>query len=1089
VAGLSLLLPAAATSAPSESIPTPNPILFTNLQDVWSAPLPERDTAHRVRFEMVIYYFDANWAVCWGECNGQPNWLPIVGCPTPLKSGQRVEFDGYMVPNQERLDWSQTRVHILESDIPLRPESVEHLLENARERRARWVSVEGLIDQLQADSTHITLRLLSGAESARVIVLRSATNSPTLHEGDFIRLNGVYSPQFNENGNLRELEIWTPDLSQVEAHGSLMTDPRFGTPVIETEKFVTARTNQLIHVEGVVRAQEPGKWVTLWDATGQITVQSSQRQLLRPGERIEAIGYPQVLGVHHYLRGAVYRVTKPSPAGLRADVAAASPVGVLRLAEQVRDLTREEAAQHPKVLLRGAITWSHADTPFAYLQDDSGGIRLVGAQFDKPDTTILGTIVEVRGEAAPGGFVPVVTNAVVVRTGWWPMPERGSELTLDQAMTGTEDGNWVEMQGFVRNVTQENGLLKMEVSTGTGTFEAWMPIVQSSDSLHRATVRVSGICASKSNERGQLVGVQIWVPEPKDLQLINPAPADLFAVPFRSLDSLRRFDVRNAVDQWVRTKGSVVFQVPGQFVSMQDRTFSIYAVSQETNRFRPGDLLEAVGLPTHQDGRFTLRETVFRRVGSGSEPPPERLVSSHDINLGLDGRLAYIEGILLNNAQRDGEARLLIRNGTATFEASLDLSMGRDTSALAGLDLGSRLGLTGVYEVQSDEHGTPRGFQLRLRSWSDVQVLQKAPWWNLTRLLWLLAAVLAASLVAFAWVMLISHKNTLLRHAESELQSANDQLEHRVAERTRELQEQVAAKERAHAALAEAQRQLMKTSRLAGMAEVATGVLHNVGNVLNSANVSVTTVRDRLNRFRQDRLTKVVRLLQEHQADLGQFLMTDPKGQKLIPYLKTLDAHMDAEQQDINTELMSLIGNIEHIKEIVSMQQSNARKGGVIEILNAAEVVEDVIRMQSDTYARHGLELNREFEPAPPFPADRHSVIQILTNLLQNAIYACEQNGNGNRKVTVRIRQPRPDAVQIVVADNGMGISPENLAQMFSFGFTTRRNGHGFGLHSGALAAKELGGSLTVASDGPGRGAVFTLELPLTHPTDGPKAN
>jgi hypothetical protein len=477
------------------------------------------------------------------------------------------------------------------------------------------------------------------------------------------------------------------------------------------------------------------------------------------------------------------------------------------------------------------------------LQDDSGGVRLAGVQFDKPDSAILGTIVEVRGEAAPGGFVPVVTNAVAVRTGWSPMPERGMEVTLDQAMTGTEDGHWVEMQGFVRNITQVNGLLKMDVSTGTGQFEAWMPIGQSSKSLHRATVRVSGVCASKSNERGQLVGVQIWVPEPKDLQLIDPAPADLFAVPFRSLDSLRRFDVRNAVNQWVRTKGTVVFQVPGQFVAMQDGTFSVYAVSQETNSFRPGDLLEAVGLPTHQSGRFVLRETVFRRAGTGSELSPERLVSLRDISLGMDGRLAYIEGVLLNDAQKDGQAHLLVRNGTATFEASLDLSMEGDALAPAGLDLDSRLGLTGVYEVQRDEHGTPRGFELRLRSWRDVRVLETAPWWNLTRLIWLLFAVLAVWLIALAWGMLISHKNKLLRHAQSELQSANDQLEHRVIERTRELLEQIAAKELAHAELAETQRQLMEASHHAGMAEVATGVLHNVGNVLNSANVSVSTLR------------------------------------------------------------------------------------------------------------------------------------------------------------------------------------------------------------------------------------------------------
>jgi signal transduction histidine kinase len=272
----------------------------------------------------------------------------------------------------------------------------------------------------------------------------------------------------------------------------------------------------------------------------------------------------------------------------------------------------------------------------------------------------------------------------------------------------------------------------------------------------------------------------------------------------------------------------------------------------------------------------------------------------------------------------------------------------------------------------------------------------------------------------------------------------------------------------------------MEASRQAGMAEVATGVLHNVGNVLNSANVSADMVRDSLNRFRNDRLNRVVGLLREHEADLASFLTNDEKGRKLITYLETLDGHMASEQQVINSELISLVGNIKHIKEIVSMQQSYARKAGTIENLHAAELVEDVLRMQNNSFSGRDIEIIREFQPVSPFPSDRHKIIQILTNLLQNAAYACEQNSNG-KKVTVRIRQSRTEAVQIEVADNGVGISRENLTRIFSFGFTTRKDGHGFGLHSGALAAKELGGSLSVSSDGPGPGTTFTLELPLTR--------
>ena len=72
--------------------------------------------------------------------------------------------------------------------------------------------------------------------------------------------------------------------------------------------------------------------------------------------------------------------------------------------------------------------------------------------------------------------------------------------------------------------------------------------------------------------------------------------------------------------------------------------------------------------------------------------------------------------------------------------------------------------------------------------------------------------------------------------------------------------------------------------------------------------------------------------------------------------------------------------------------------------------------------------------------------------------------------------------MKISYIDNGIGIPADNLTRIFGHGFTTRKEGHGFGLHSGALAAKELGGALTVESDGPGKGATFTLEFPIQRP-------
>ncbi len=271
--------------------------------------------------------------------------------------------------------------------------------------------------------------------------------------------------------------------------------------------------------------------------------------------------------------------------------------------------------------------------------------------------------------------------------------------------------------------------------------------------------------------------------------------------------------------------------------------------------------------------------------------------------------------------------------------------------------------------------------------------------------------------------------------------------------------------------------QLMLASRQAGMAEIASNVLHNVGNVLNSVNVSATLVADGLKKSKAVNLGKIVALLDEHAADLGAYLSSDPRGRQLPDYLRQMSEHVVQEQRGAVIELDSLRKNIEHIKDIVAMQQSYAKVSGLMEVLNVTDLIEDSLQMNEGAFTRHGVQIVREFQEVPPTSVEKHKVLQILVNLIRNAKYACDEGGRDDKQMTIRLRADAKH-VRISVADNGVGIPPENLTRIFNHGFTTRKDGHGFGLHSGALAAKELGGSLSVQSDGPGQGATFTLELP-----------
>ena len=286
--------------------------------------------------------------------------------------------------------------------------------------------------------------------------------------------------------------------------------------------------------------------------------------------------------------------------------------------------------------------------------------------------------------------------------------------------------------------------------------------------------------------------------------------------------------------------------------------------------------------------------------------------------------------------------------------------------------------------------------------------------------------------------------------------------------------------ERRHAEeeLERVHKQLLTASRQAGMAEVATNVLHNVGNVLNSVNVSASMVAERIKRSKCTGLGRVAKLFDDHAADLGAFV-SSPQGKHLPPYLTELANELLAERDAAVAELTALRGNIEHIKEIVAMQQGYARLGGVTDTVDVRTLVDDSLRMNEGAFSRHGVTIVRDFEDVPMVRVDKHKVLQILVNVIRNAKYACsEAKGGGERRVTVRVRASL-SAVLVSVVDTGVGIPRENLDKIFSYGFTTRAEGHGFGLHSSALAAHELGGTLRAESAGPGMGATFTLTLPI----------
>ena len=280
--------------------------------------------------------------------------------------------------------------------------------------------------------------------------------------------------------------------------------------------------------------------------------------------------------------------------------------------------------------------------------------------------------------------------------------------------------------------------------------------------------------------------------------------------------------------------------------------------------------------------------------------------------------------------------------------------------------------------------------------------------------------------------------------------------------------------------LEKARSELLETARTAGKSELATGILHNVGNVLNSVNISASLVGQRVDELCIRDLERLAEVLAQHADDLPGFLTSDPRGKHIQPFLAALVVQLKDEQSSIRDEVTSLTDGIEHICELIKSQQGIAKRTSLLEYTSLAERFDEALMITQKAQGDSSqLVVVKRYEELPEIEIDKHRLLEILVNLIQNARQA---TSGPSQEVVLELRRIDEARIELSVADNGCGIAKEDLVRIFSMGFTTRDDGHGFGLHSCANIAKEMGGGLRVESDGVGRGARFILEVPAEPP-------
>ena len=1005
-----------------------------------------------IRLNGTVLCYDSGWNQFYLHDGTEVGWLSPERFKTNLEAGMQVAITGSTIAGQNGL--AMTNLHLRVTGRGSLPPARHLEISELGADLGQWIEIMGTVKVADTSLDRLIMVVQGKTKTCLVYVMGPST------AGDFkslldrnVRIRGINSSKTAAN-RLETASLCAPSLDEVAVLDHGPRPPEI--PVVSIDALLNRElgpwTNDPVHLNGMIVSYNPGESLMIKDATGVIRARVIQITGARVDERVDLWGYVGFLAGEPVLRDAYFETRAPVQRPLVTVTPSLSEHSTNR-AELTRfadiyKLPRTEASEGLRVRLRGIVTYADPEWRNCFIQDKKGAIHVVLNQSDVTE----GQFVEVTGQTSPGGFAPEIINSTVRVLSTTTLPEP-VKADLEDLANGHLDSHWVQLEGVVRRVSEEWGHVTLSLTTPKGRFKVF--VLKPNDeplppNLIDALVSVRGACTSEMNARGQLTGISLRVPNFKQVTILESVPADPFLVQPTAIKSVATFDPGRLAGRRVKVSGNVTLVLPGEGFYVQDYSGGIRVNSGQTNELHIGDSVNALGFPAMGDFSPYLEEAAFQRIRSGPVPRPEVTTADAILRDGTnDAALVQIEASLIQGVPHSAHPKLVLQSGPIVFTAGLATQS--PGHRISSFQVGSLLRLTGVCSIQCGERREPESFRLLVSDPRDIMLLSTPPWWTVQHGLMLAGSLALGGLLAWAW------SGSLRRRVRTQTE---------VIRRNHE--------------------ELVSISRQAGMAEVATAVLHNVGNVLNSVNISAAVVADAVRKSRSGNVSRVAAMMHEHAVDLGHFMTHEPKGRQLPDYLAKLGERLAHENRSILDEIACLTSNIQHINDIVAMQQNYAQVGGVTEKIRITVLIEDAFRMNMGAFDRHHIQLVRDYDAAhcPEITVDKHKVLQILVNLISNAKYACAESDQREKRVAIRVALV-DGCVRIFCEDNGIGIPGENLTRIFSHGFTTRRNGHGFGLHSSALAAKEMGGKLVAQSDGPGKGATFTLELPLSPKQSG----